>query len=97
MSPSLVNSTKYPSYCKSEDGGKQEMKGTTRQTKPTTENHTDISSIRRAPYAVVGFGVETDVCRQLLSARTSNCASKDHRDKIKVSDPVVKDLISSKL
>ena len=29
--------------------------------------------------------------------KTSNCTSKDHRDKIKVPDPVVKDLISSKL
>ena len=31
------------------------------------------------------------------SVKTSNCTSKDHRDKIKVPDPVVKDLISSKL
>ena len=29
--------------------------------------------------------------------KSSNCTSKDHRDKIKVPDPVVKDLISSKL
>ena len=29
--------------------------------------------------------------------QTSNCTSKDHRGKIKVPDPVVKDLISSKL
>ena len=31
------------------------------------------------------------------NTNTSNCTSKDHRDKIKVPDPVVKDLISSKL
>ena len=29
--------------------------------------------------------------------KTSKSAIKDHRDKIKVPDPVVKDLISSKL
>ena len=29
--------------------------------------------------------------------KTSNCACKDHRDKIKVLDPEVKDLISNKL
>ena len=32
-----------------------------------------------------------------FSTKTSNCTSKDHRDKIKVPDPVEKDLISSKL
>ena len=33
----------------------------------------------------------------LYRVKTSNCTSRDHRDKIKVPDPVVKDLISSKL
>ena len=32
-----------------------------------------------------------------IKVKTSNCTSKDHCDKIKVLDPVVKDLISSKL
>ena len=30
-------------------------------------------------------------------SKNSNCAWKDHRDKIKVPDPVAKDLISNKL
>ena len=64
LSPSSVKHCNYPSYCKSRDGGEQEMKGTTHQTKSTSENHTDCSSILQVPSAVVGFGVETDVCRR---------------------------------
>lgn len=64
LSPSLENHSNYPSYCKSGDRGEQKMKGTTRQTKSTSENHTDCSSILRVPSAVVGFEVETDVCRR---------------------------------
>ena len=36
-------------------------------------------------------------CSEKCSVKTSNDTSKDHRDKIKVPDPVVKDVISSKL
>ena len=35
--------------------------------------------------------------RGFVIVKPSNCVWKDHRDKIKVPDPVVKDLISNKL
>ena len=37
-----------------------------------------------------------NICK-IIQAKTSNCDWKDHSDITKVTDPVVKDLISNKL
>ena len=52
------------------------------------------------PHKFIEISMETPcwyLADKVTLVKTSNCTSKDHRDKIKVPDPVVKDLISSKL